>query len=63
LVGTKYWQGLKDWIQTIMMESERNINPQDLELLPIVDEPEEVIRIIDAFYAQKEEGLGPNYNL
>ncbi len=63
LVGTKYWQGLKDWIQTIMMESERNINPKDLELLPIVDEPEEVIRIIDAFYAQKEEGLGPNYNL
>ncbi len=63
LVGSKYWSGLKDWIKNIMLESEHNINEIDLELIPIVDEPEDVIRIIDEFYERQEKELGPNYNL
>ncbi|MBK7869361.1 MAG: TIGR00730 family Rossman fold protein [Saprospiraceae bacterium] len=55
LVGKAYWSGLRDWIQTIMLESEHNINPQDLDLLPIVDTPEEVTGIIDQFYDERKK--------
>ena len=63
LVGSSFWAGLKNWIYEVMLESAHNINHQDLDLLPIVDEPADVIRIIDEFYDQKEKELGPNYSL
>jgi uncharacterized protein (TIGR00730 family) len=63
LVGTEYWAGLLDWIKYTMLEKEKNINPIDLELMPVTDDPEEVVRIINGFYAEKSSELGPNYEL
>lgn len=63
LVGNEFWSGLKSWIQTTMLEKEHNISPKDLELLPIVEEPEEVIKIVNDFYTQKSGELLPNYQL
>ncbi len=63
LVGKNYWDGLKEWVKNVMLEQEGNISPEDIELLPIVEEPEEVLKIIDDFYATSEEGLKPNYSL
>lgn len=66
LVGSSFWNGLKDWIKNIMLEQERNINPADLDLLPITDDVEEVVKIINDFYAIDNEGnhkLAPNYEL
>lgn len=62
LVGRDFWTGLKDWIQNTMLEA-GNINPEDLDLMPIVDEPEEVMEIIKDFYEQKAGKLEPNYKL
>ncbi len=65
LVGTEYWSGLKQWLKEVMLEKENNISEGDLDLLPIVNDAEEVIQIITDFYA-KDEGdhrLQPNYNL
>lgn len=62
LVGKQFWTGLKGWIESVMLQQENNINPQDLELMPIVEEPQEVIDIIRKFYDKKEK-LGPNYEL
>lgn len=62
LVGKKFWTGLKGWIQTVMLGEENNISPKDLDLMPIVEEAEEVIEIIREFYQNKEK-LGPNYEL
>ena len=63
LVGKAYWGGLKDWIKEVMLEKEKNISPKDLDLLPIVEEPEEIIKTINDFYGRNKEQLTPNYSL
>jgi uncharacterized protein (TIGR00730 family) len=63
LVGTKFWTGLKDWIKEVMLEKENNISIDDLDLLPITDDPEEVINIVNEFYRQREKELQPNFDL
>ncbi len=62
LVGRGFWGGLKDWMQQIMYEYAHNINEEDLNLMPIVEEPEEVVRMINDFYIDRGK-LGPNYEL
>jgi len=45
LFGRKYWQGLLDWLKgTVAVE--RKINPEDLDLFTVTDDPEEAVRII-----------------
>ena len=63
LVGTEYWSGLKAWIKNTMLDEENNISPQDLDLMPITDDPQEVVRIICEFYEKEAGELGPNYSL
>ncbi len=47
LYSTEYWKGLIDWMRDRML-SERCIDQADLELLQMVDDPEQVAqRIID----------------
>lgn len=64
LVGSDFWTGLKDWIQNVMLDKFGNISPKDLDLIPIVDDAEHVIKIINDYY---EEGanheLRPNFKL
>jgi len=52
LVGKEYWSGLIDWIRKTVLE-QGNINPEDLELLHIVEEPEEVCAIINNRYKDR----------
>ncbi|MCP1384682.1 TIGR00730 family Rossman fold protein [Runella sp. CRIBMP] len=59
MVGKAYWSGLLDWIKTTMLETERNINPEDLKLFSLVDTAEEAVRVIDEFYAKYL--LKPNF--
>ena len=35
LVGKKYWAGLIDWIKETMLDQEKNISPEDLDLFMI----------------------------
>ncbi len=64
LVGSEFWKGLKDWIVNVMLGDEKNISVQDLDLLPIIDDPEEVVQYITDFYAgEGEKRLKPNYEL
>jgi uncharacterized protein (TIGR00730 family) len=58
LVGSAYWKGLADWMQQTMLD-EKNISPQDLELLKIVDTAEEVVAHVLQFY--KKHTLQPNF--
>ncbi|PKN51168.1 MAG: TIGR00730 family Rossman fold protein [Deltaproteobacteria bacterium HGW-Deltaproteobacteria-13] len=48
LMGREYWSGLIDWLKNTMMQ-EGKINPSDLELIQIVDEPEEVVKLIKKY--------------
>ncbi|MEZ4902630.1 MAG: TIGR00730 family Rossman fold protein [Spirosomataceae bacterium] len=59
LVGRSYWSGLIDWIKSTMLETEHNINPEDLKLFSLVDTAEEAVKVIDDFYAKYL--LKPNF--
>ncbi len=64
LFGVSYWSGLKSWIKEVVGEVEHNINPIDLDLMPITDDIEEVVRIINEYYeGDKQVRLRPNYEL
>ena len=63
LVGTEYWQGLRDWIFETMSEREKTISPDDMDLIPIVDSAEEVLDIIREFYDDQGHVLEPNFKL
>ena len=64
LVGKEFWKGMIDWIINTMLNEEHNIKAEDLELMPVYDEPEEVINYINDFYAEEGDGvLKPNYEL
>lgn len=59
LVGKSYWQGLLDWIKSTVLEKERNINPEDLNLIHITDSADEAVKIISDFYSKYM--LKPNF--
>jgi uncharacterized protein (TIGR00730 family) len=59
LVGKSFWQGLMDWITKTMLEGEKNISPDDLKLIQIVETAEEAVKYIDDFY--KSHQLTPNF--
>ncbi|MEA2107354.1 MAG: TIGR00730 family Rossman fold protein [Bacteroidota bacterium] len=58
LVGSEYWKGLMDWVKNVMLK-EKNINEKDLDLIQIVDTPDEAVDKINEFYAQYL--LSPNF--
>jgi uncharacterized protein (TIGR00730 family) len=56
LVGREYWAGLFDWIRKTMLPA-NNIGPEDLDLMHVVDEPEEVCAIINKRYKDRVTGV------
>jgi uncharacterized protein (TIGR00730 family) len=48
LMGSDYWQGLLDWLKKTML-AEGKIQPADLELIQIIDDPEEVVKHIKKY--------------
>jgi hypothetical protein len=45
LVGSNYWKGMLDWMKEVVLK-EGKISPSDLEILQLVDDPAEIIKII-----------------
>ena len=58
LVGRDFWGGLFEWIRKTML-SHGNINPEDLDLVNLVETPTEAVRVIDEFYSKYL--LSPNF--
>src|SRR5512139_2636052 len=52
LVGKAYWEGLIEWMRKTVLGM-GNIDPQDLELFHIVEEPDEVCEIIAKRYKDR----------
>lgn len=63
LMGSEFWSGLKDWIQNTMLEKFGNIGVKDLDLIPITDDIDEVVKIITDYYAAGSHTLEPNLEL
>ncbi len=59
LAGKKYWQGLIDWIQKVMLEEEKNISLEDMDFFIVADTAEEAVEHIDKFYSKYL--LSPNF--
>jgi hypothetical protein len=47
-MGSDYWQGLLDWMKKTMLQ-ESKIQSADLELIQIIDDPEEVVKHIKKY--------------
>ncbi|MEM8893957.1 MAG: TIGR00730 family Rossman fold protein [Bacteroidota bacterium] len=58
LVGTDYWSGLFDWIKSTLVEG-AFINKEDLDLVNLVQTPEEAVNVINNFYSKYL--LSPNF--
>ena len=63
LVGSPFWNGLRDWIRDTMLEKFHNISPDDMDLFPIIDDPDDVVRYILEFYKGEGNQLRPNLEL
>ncbi|MGE0770657.1 MAG: TIGR00730 family Rossman fold protein [Cyclobacteriaceae bacterium] len=58
MVGRKFWGGMMEWIKAVLV-SERMIDADDLDLVNLVDTPEEAVKVIDEFYSRYL--LSPNF--
>lgn len=45
LIGSRYWQGLIDWVKGTLIK-EKAISESDLDIMTVVDTPEEAVRTI-----------------
>ncbi len=61
LVGSKFWGGLVEWIKGTMLDQHQNISAEDLDLIPIIDEVEDIVSYINSFYTHTS--LRPNYRM
>lgn len=59
LIGTEFWSGLINWIKDVLLKEENNISEEDLDLIKIVNSPEEAVKQINEFY--KKYHLKPNF--
>ncbi len=58
LVGRSYWGGLIEWIKNTLL-AEKNISPEDLDLISLVDTKEEVMECLNRFY--EKDNFKPNF--
>ena len=58
LVGKEYWSGLLDWIKVVLLK-ENKLDPDDLNLIHVVESKEEVVEQLQKFY--KQEYFKPNF--
>jgi uncharacterized protein (TIGR00730 family) len=56
LVGSHFWSGLLDWFRARLV-AEKMIDPEDMDLLQVIDEPERVVSAIFDHYQAR--GFGP----
>ena len=49
LVGKEFWRGMLDWFQQTLV-AEGMINPQDMELIQVIDNAEEIVSAIFNHY-------------
>ena len=59
LVGTDFWGGLMDWVKDTLLKKFQTISPEDIDLIHLVDTEDEVIEVLNNFYA--EFNLSPNF--
>jgi len=59
LVGTDFWKGLIDWFKEKLVE-ERMVDPEDIQLIQLIDEPGQVVEAIFKHYEARPFAPLPN---
>jgi hypothetical protein len=49
LVGSKFWGGMVEWFKAALLEEEV-ISPDDMDLIQVIDDPEQVVGAIFKHY-------------
>lgn len=59
LVGSDFWKGMIDWFKEKLVE-EKMVDPEDMKLIQLIDEPEQVVEAIFKHYEARPFGPLPN---
>lgn len=58
LMGSDYWEGLIKWVKGTMLQKHGYIDPEDMDVFTMVDDPQEAAKIIVDFReAQRPVGI------
>ncbi len=52
LVQSAFWSGLLDWVRTTLV-TEKMIDPDDVNLIQVIDEPEKIVEAIFTHYESR----------
>jgi hypothetical protein len=52
LVGSEFWGGLIDWFRARLV-AEKMINPEDIDLISVIDDPQCVVASIFDYYQSR----------
>lgn len=58
LVCAPFWRGMLDWMRE-RLAVEAMINPEDLDLMQVIDEPQQVVDAIFSHYEKRKFGPSP----
>lgn len=59
LMCSSFWQGMIDWFRERLLE-EKMIDPEDMDLIQLIDEPEKVVEAIFKHYESRPFGPLPS---
>ena len=59
LVGSSFWSGLIHWVKETLLKEHETISAKDLDLIHIVDTPQEAVDVLNNFYEKYQ--LKPNF--
>lgn len=63
LVGSEFWRGMIDWFRDRLI-AEGMINPEDMDLIQVIDEPQKIVAaIFDHYQARGFERLPQEHEL
>jgi len=54
MVGSEYWEGLIDWMKDKMIKN-KYIDPQDMRLFKVLDDPKDIVDEIKVFYKRHKD--------
>jgi uncharacterized protein (TIGR00730 family) len=54
LVGSEFWKGLLTWFETSLLPMGL-ISPGDMDLMQVIDDPDQVLEAVLSFYEDREE--------
>ncbi|GJH14257.1 TIGR00730 family Rossman fold protein [Caballeronia novacaledonica] len=56
LVGAEFWAGLLDWFKNTLLTN-GVISPKDLDLMQVIDDPDQVLDAVLRFYEDREDSV------